>query len=126
MNQINKISVEPDSSLEWVEVCPASEINVEDVRRFDYGSSTFAIYRIEDGYHASDGWCTHENAHLADGLVLDDVIECPLHNGRFHIPTGEALNPPVCINLKTYPVRVDDGILKLGLSLIGGRLVSLK
>jgi 3-phenylpropionate/trans-cinnamate dioxygenase ferredoxin component len=116
MNQTNKIGVNIDPTLEWVDVCPASEIDVEEVRRFDFGSSTFAIYRTEDGYHATDGWCTHEKAHLADGFVLDDVIECPLHNGRFHIPTGKALNPPVCINLKTYPVRVDDGILKLGFS----------
>jgi 3-phenylpropionate/trans-cinnamate dioxygenase ferredoxin subunit len=48
--------------------------------------------------------------------VLDDIIECPLHNGRFHIPTGKALSPPVCINLKTYPVRIERGILKLGLA----------
>ena len=116
MSRIENATVSLDSDLEWVEVCPASEIEVEDVRRFDHGSSTFAIYRTQDGYHASDGWCTHEKAHLGDGLVLDDVIECPLHNGRFHIPTGKALNPPVCINLKTYPVRVDHGILKLGLS----------
>ena len=112
MNRIDNTAVD----LEWVEVCPASEIDVEDVRRFDHGSSTFAIYRTADGYYASDGLCTHEEALLSDGLVLDDVIECPLHNGRFHIPTGEALSPPVCINLKTYPVRIDNGTLKLGLS----------
>jgi len=105
-----------ESNLEWVEVCPASEIELEDVRRFDYGCATYAIYRTRDGYYASEGSCTHEKAHLADGLVLNDIIECPLHNGRFHIPTGKALSPPVCINLKTYPVRIERGILKLGLA----------
>ena len=103
------------SALHWVKVCMASEIKVEDVRRFDVGPSTYAIYRTTEGYYASDGWCTHEHAHLADGLVLEDVIECPLHNGRFHIPSGRPLSPPVCVNLRTYPVRIENGELILGL-----------
>ena len=57
----------------------------------------------------ADGICTHEEAHLADGLVIDDVIECPLHQGRFHIPSGKAKSPPVCVDLKTYPVKLEDG-----------------
>ena len=116
MSQLQNINTALGSNLEWVEVCPASEIELEDVRRFDYGSATYAIYRTRDGYYASDGLCTHEKAQLAGGLVLDDTIECPLHNGRFHIPTGKALSPPVCINLKTYPVRIEHGILELGVS----------
>lgn len=105
-----------EASLQWIAVCAVSDVVVEDVRRFDREGSTYAIYRIDDGFFATDGWCTHEQAHLADGLVLDDTIECPLHNGRFHIPTGKALNPPVCINLNTYPVRVRDGFVEIGLS----------
>ena len=45
--------------------------------------------------------------HLADGLVMDDIIECPKHNGRFNYKTGEAKGAPVCVNLKTYPVKVE-------------------
>jgi 3-phenylpropionate/trans-cinnamate dioxygenase ferredoxin subunit len=104
-----------NTDIEWVPVCKEAELCVEDVRRFDRSGSAYAIYRIDDGFFASDGWCTHERAHLADGLVLDDTIECPLHNGRFHIPTGKALNPPVCINLKTYPVQLRDGLVQIGL-----------
>ena len=37
---------------------------------------------------ATDGLCTHEKVHLADGLVMDDIIECPKHNGRFNYKTG--------------------------------------
>jgi 3-phenylpropionate/trans-cinnamate dioxygenase ferredoxin subunit len=47
--------------------------------------------------------------HLADGLVMDETIECPKHNGRFNYKTGQALRAPVCVNLKTYPVKVDGG-----------------
>jgi 3-phenylpropionate/trans-cinnamate dioxygenase ferredoxin component len=94
----------------WVDACAAVDIDAEDVIRFDHGGRTFAIYRSpDDQFFATDGICTHERAVLADGLVLDDIIECPKHNGRFNYKTGEAKGAPVCVNLKTYPVRVEGG-----------------
>jgi 3-phenylpropionate/trans-cinnamate dioxygenase ferredoxin subunit len=95
---------------EWIEACAADDIEVEDVIRFDYETRTFAIYRTEDGdYFASDGYCTHEKFHLADGLVMGNIIACPKHNGRFDIPTGTAKRAPVCVNLITYPVKIEAG-----------------
>jgi 3-phenylpropionate/trans-cinnamate dioxygenase ferredoxin subunit len=94
----------------WVEACAVGDVDEEDVIRFDHAGRTFAVYRSpDDEYFASDGFCTHEKAHLADGLVMDDTIECPKHNGRFNYKTGVALRAPVCINLKTYPVKIDAG-----------------
>jgi 3-phenylpropionate/trans-cinnamate dioxygenase ferredoxin subunit len=101
---------------EWVPVCAAGEIDEEDVIRFDHGARTFAVYRLEgDDYRATDGLCTHEKVHLADGLVMDGVIECPKHNGRFDVCTGKAKGAPVCIDLATYPVKVEGGQVLIGL-----------
>ncbi|WP_377276385.1 MocE family 2Fe-2S type ferredoxin [Rhizobium sp. R86522] len=94
----------------WIEVCDKDEIDEEDVIRFDHDGKSFAIYRSpDDSYYATAGHCTHENVHLADGLVMNDIIECPKHNGRFNYKTGEAKGAPVCVNLKTYPTKVEDG-----------------
>jgi 3-phenylpropionate/trans-cinnamate dioxygenase ferredoxin subunit len=94
----------------WVEACATGDIDEEDVIRFDNAGRTFAIYRSPDSeYFATDGICTHEHAVLADGLVMDEIIECPKHNGRFNYKTGEARGAPVCVNLKTYPVKIVDG-----------------
>ena len=92
----------------WVEVGSIGDIEPEDVKRFDFGGRTFAIYCAPDGQHyATDGICTHEYAHLANGLVLDHIVECPKHNGRFDYRTGAAKGPPACVNLKTYAMKVD-------------------
>lgn len=100
----------------WIEACAADDIETEDVIRFDHGGRTFAIYRSpDDRYYATDGYCTHEQAHLADGLVMDEIIECPKHNGRFDYRTGEAKGAPVCINLRTYPVKVENGTVLIDL-----------
>lgn len=99
---------------EWIRVCPLDDIDPEDVIRFDHGSRTFAVYRDEDGTpHATDGLCTHEEVHLADGLVLDGQIECPKHNGRFCIRSGKALRSPVYTDLASWPARVTDGHIEI-------------
>jgi 3-phenylpropionate/trans-cinnamate dioxygenase ferredoxin subunit len=95
---------------QWVEACGMNDVDEEDVIRFDHGGRTFAIYRSpDDEFYATDGLCTHEHVHLADGLVMDNIIECPMHNGRFDYRTGAAKGAPVCVNLKTYPVKVESG-----------------
>jgi 3-phenylpropionate/trans-cinnamate dioxygenase ferredoxin subunit len=91
----------------WVKVGPLSDLGDDDVRRFDLGERTFAIYRTGGNVYATDGLCTHEQIHLSDGLVMDHVIECPMHNGRFDIRNGRALGAPACVDLKTYPAKVE-------------------
>jgi 3-phenylpropionate/trans-cinnamate dioxygenase ferredoxin component len=94
----------------WVDVCGVDDIEYEDVLRFDYRGHSYAIYRSPQGtFHATDGFCTHERAHLSDGLVVGDAIECPKHNGRFDYKTGAAKRAPACIDLRVHPVRVDGG-----------------
>ena len=94
----------------WVDACAPDDIEEEDVLRFDHEGLTLALYRLaDDRFFATAGLCTHEKVHLANGLVMGRVIECPKHNGRFDIPTGQAKGAPACIDLKTYPVRVEAG-----------------
>ncbi len=95
---------------QWVEACATDDIEEEDVIRFDHDGRVYAIYRSpDDEFFATDGLCTHEQVCLADGLVMDEIIECPKHNGRFNYMTGEAKGAPACVDLATYPIRVEDG-----------------
>ncbi|MEX1057241.1 MAG: MocE family 2Fe-2S type ferredoxin [Natronospirillum sp.] len=92
----------------WLEVCPLEDIDEEDVIRFDHDGQTYAIYRSPDNaVFATSGLCTHEKVHLADGLVMDNIIECPKHNGRFDYTTGEAKGAPVCVNLQTFATKIE-------------------
>jgi 3-phenylpropionate/trans-cinnamate dioxygenase ferredoxin component len=94
----------------WIRACAAGDIEAEDLIRFDHGPRTFAIYRSpDDEYYCTDGLCSHEQVHLADGLVMDHLIECPKHNGQFDYRTGEATRSPACVNLQTYPVKIEAG-----------------
>ncbi|THV12312.1 MocE family 2Fe-2S type ferredoxin [Rhizobium rhizophilum] len=92
----------------WTRVCAKDDIEQENLIRFDHEGRTFIVIRSpDDTFHCTDGICTHEHVHLGDGLVMDHVIECPKHNATFDYRTGEAKRAPACINLKTWPVKVE-------------------
>ena len=93
---------------DWTFVCKKSEIEFEDLKRFDHENNSYCIYYIKDGYFATDGFCTHEDVHLEDGLIINDEIECPMHQGIFNIKTGEIIQDPPCKALKTYPLKIEE------------------
>jgi MocE subfamily Rieske [2Fe-2S] domain protein len=107
----------------WLVACPSESLKPEQVIRFDHGEQTFAIYRLEDGkVYATDGKCTHSNAHLAEGLVRGCLIECAKHNGRFDVRDGSPQRSPVRVGLKTYPAREVNGLVLIQISKEGENL----
>lgn len=94
----------------WTDACAADDIEAEEAKRFDHGGRTFAIFRNDtDEYYCTDGLCTHEAIHLADGLVMENTVECPKHASIFNFTTGEVETPPACDNLRTYKTMVEAG-----------------
>lgn len=101
----------------WIDVCASDQLRREDVLRFDHAHRTYAIYRTATGaVHATDGMCTHGNTHLADGMVTGAIVECPKHNGRFDVTSGEARRLPACVALRTHRVKEADGRIWLDVS----------
>ena len=93
----------------WITACAFDAIDDEDVLRFDFAGHSHAICRYEDKVNATNGLCIHERVQLCKGLVMEHVITCLKHNGRFDIRDGRSMGAPVCVNLKTYPAEVEDG-----------------
>ena len=95
---------------QWIQACAAEAIDNEGALRFDHGGRTYALYRSPaDEYFCTDGLCTHEAIHLADGLVMDYTIECPKHSGEFDYRTGEAMRVPACKHIRSHATRVEAG-----------------
>ena len=100
--------------MSWIKACRAVDVETEDVIPVTLNDHVYAVYRSpENSYYATDGQCTHEKVLLADGLVMGHVIECPKHNGRFDYRTGEGKGAPIRVNLRTYPIRVDNDIVSI-------------
>lgn len=78
---------------------------VEDVpllegRSVAVGDRRIAVFRTAQGFHALDAACPHRGGPLADGLVADSCVTCPLHGWRFALRSGAALgaHPGVAVH----------------------------
>ena len=110
-----------------IAVCPIDDLPKGEVLRFDFQQKTYAVYRtINNEFYATDGFCTHGNAHLAEGAVIGDIIECHKHNGRFSIKDGTPKRMPATIGLRTYKVEAVNEKIVLDLSAIPATILTMK
>ena len=67
----------------------------------------------QDGFHAMDDLCVHQDGSIAPGKLQGDIVECPLHFWKYNIKTGELVDYLKDIKLETYSVQSrDDGPLR--------------
>ncbi len=104
-------------------LCTEDELDVGELKQFKAGATKVILYRLEDGYYATQHNCTHVFAPLARGKIVNDCqIQCPFHRARFDIRSGEveewACFPPgvQLLNavrgekaLQTFPVSIKNG-----------------
>jgi 3-phenylpropionate/trans-cinnamate dioxygenase ferredoxin subunit len=73
-----------------------------------------AIFNVHGELYAIGDTCTHEEFSLSDGEMVDEyTVECALHGARFDIRSGEAISLPATGSAGSYPVWIEDGVLKL-------------
>lgn len=94
---------------EWHPVAQATEIEEGFPRCVHVGEARIGLYRLGEEVFALNDICTHAYAHLTEGYIDGEAIECPLHQACFSIRTGKVLNLPATVDLKTYPVEVREG-----------------
>ena len=93
----------------WVLGCHSDEIEEEDVLGVVLNGIPIAIYRLASGVYATQNRCTHQRTLLSRGFVFGEIIECPVHQGRFDIPSGCAKSDPVTEDLKTFEAKEEGG-----------------
>jgi len=99
-----------------VRVCAQSEVAPGSVKAVAVGAHTLAVYNIDGTYYVTDDECTHAAASLADGILEGDIIECCMHFGSFHVPTGRPVQAPCEVPLRTYQVLPRDDDIFVDLS----------
>ena len=94
------------STVQWHRVAVRDELPEGEAYPVEIGSNLIALVRCGDEVRAMSNVCTHEFALLSDGIVEDGCIECPLHQARFDVQTGERVAGPECQPLRIYPTQV--------------------
>jgi 3-phenylpropionate/trans-cinnamate dioxygenase ferredoxin subunit len=92
----------------WKEVAAVGEFEKTDWKLVDLGGERYiGLFKLDDGYFAIDGTCSHEKASLVLGEISDHEIMCPLHGARFDLRTGRHLSLPAVRPVASYPVKVE-------------------
>lgn len=99
-----------------VDIGPVDAIAPGQGRVFLVAGRTIAVFHQRDGrVFATDNRCPHRGGPLADGIVGDGTVICPLHSWRIDLGSGHCAKEAACV--RTYAARVVNGRVLLG---VGG------
>jgi nitrite reductase (NADH) small subunit len=100
----------------WIRVTACGNIPPREGRAVDVGGREMAIFNLGDRFVATANRCPHRGGPLCDGIVTGHAVVCPLHAWKVNLESGAVERPAAagaCV--ETYPVRVGDGIIEIGL-----------
>lgn len=89
----------------FVRACRVSDVPLGEGRTALVDGVRVAIFHTAARWYATDATCPHRGGPLADGLVADDSVTCPLHQRRFDLTTGEPLGHD-CPAVTVHPVEL--------------------
>ena len=110
----NYATLDP-SKVEYVEIAPADQLPQGERMYLEADGRQIVIFNMAGKLFAIGDVCSHDNGPVGDGEIEGDEIICPRHGGRFDIRTGKATSLPAVEDIPSYPVRVVDGMIQLGL-----------
>jgi 3-phenylpropionate/trans-cinnamate dioxygenase ferredoxin component len=98
-----------------LDVCPVDELPPGEVKIVHAGEISVGVYNVDGEYYAIEDRCSHDDGPLAEGDWEPEeyVAVCPRHGSRFDIRTGRPLTLPAYLPVETFPVRVEDGVVKV-------------
>lgn len=99
----------------WTATIRAEEVAPGTAHVVEAGGRRIAVCNTGEGYYAIDDLCTHDGGPLDQGRLDGREIECPRHGARFDVTTGRALCLPAVRPVRTYPVRIVDGVVEIDL-----------
>ncbi|MBT0962167.1 non-heme iron oxygenase ferredoxin subunit [Denitromonas iodatirespirans] len=100
----------------WIAALALEALPEADVIGVSVEGRDIALYEVDGEVYASDNICTHGHARLSDGFLEGRQIECPLHQGKFDVCSGRALCAPLTEDIRTYPVKIEDGRVFIDMS----------
>jgi 3-phenylpropionate/trans-cinnamate dioxygenase ferredoxin component len=109
-------TIKSDSMADEVTVCSAAELSPGEMRLVEVDGRKIGVFHAEDGgLHAIEDRCSHDNGPLAEGEFDESActVECPRHGSLFDLRTGAPKTLPAYVAVDTFPVRVEDDMIKL-------------
>ncbi len=82
---------------------------------FEINGLPITLFNIANNFYAIGDICTHDDGPVGDGEVEGFVVKCPRHGATFDVRNGKALTLPAVRDIPSYPIRVVDGQIEIGI-----------
>ena len=91
-----------------VRACTVDDVPIGEGRAITIAGRRIALFRTRRGWYALDAACPHLGGPLADGIVAERSVICPLHERRFDLASGESLSGGCSVTAHRVFVLGDD------------------
>jgi 3-phenylpropionate/trans-cinnamate dioxygenase ferredoxin subunit len=100
---------------ELIDICPVEELPPGGMRLVTWEDLEIGVFNCAGEVLAIEDRCSHDNGDLVEGEFDQDTctVECPRHGSKFDLHTGKPVNLPAYVPVDTFPVHVDDGVIKI-------------
>jgi 3-phenylpropionate/trans-cinnamate dioxygenase ferredoxin subunit len=98
-----------------IDICPVADLPPGAKRLVEWDELEIGIFNCAGELLAIEDRCSHDDGVLLEGEVDEETctVECPRHGSRFDLRTGKPLNLPAYAPVDTFPVSVEDGVIKV-------------
>lgn len=110
--------IDPNTA-DYIAIGSADELKNGERRIVEIDGQAIAVFNIAGTFYAIADVCSHDDGPVAEGELSEFEIECPRHGARFDVRTGKVLSFPAIVDIPSYPVKVENGELLVGLPPIG-------
>jgi 3-phenylpropionate/trans-cinnamate dioxygenase ferredoxin subunit len=85
------------------------------MRLVEWEDLEIAVVNCDGTLYAIEDRCSHDDGPLVEGTLDASrcAVECPRHGSLFDLATGKPLTLPAYEPVEVFPVRVEDGVVKL-------------
>ena len=100
---------------ETLDICSIDDLPPGAMRLVEWEDLEIGIFNCGGELVAMEDRCSHDGGNLLEGELDQErcAVECPRHGSWFDLRTGRPLNLPAYVPVDTFPVRVEDGVIKL-------------
>jgi len=103
------------STTTQIDVCRVDELPPGQSRILEVDDRKIGVFNAGGELYALEDRCSHDDGPLAEGPFDPETrtVECPRHGSLFDLTTGRPKTLPAYLPVGTFPVHVEDGVIKL-------------
>ena len=98
---------------DFVRVAGRGDVAAGEMLIVDVEGDEIVLANVGGEIHAFGNECTHRGGPLGEGILEGEEVECPFHQGRFNVKTGEAVQDPPTEPVHIYQVQVEGDDIKV-------------